>query len=67
MKVEIRTDDTTWAAEHGEPGRDGRVVVEVPEAERLRFAGVDMLRFRLDPAPCDALNPWTQVPAAWAV
>jgi hypothetical protein len=66
-RVEIRTDDAAWAAEHGTPLRDGKTVIEVVYAERTTFAGQPMVSFKLPSLPSDWLNANALVPAAWIV
>ena len=67
-RIEIRTEDTAWAAEHSTPGRDGRVVVSAEAVERVTFAGQDMVRFDLGTAlPSDWWNRYAMVPASWVV
>lgn len=68
MKVEIRTDDTAWAIEHGQPGRDGRTVVTVAAVEPVTFAGKRMVRFTLPSAPRDWRGQTTAMsPDEWVV
>lgn len=71
VQVEIRTSDQQWSQQHGTPGRDERVVVDVEHVEPLTFAGRDMVRFDLAQVsatlPSDWLNRWAMVPASWLV
>jgi hypothetical protein len=73
MQIELRTSDTAWAAAHSTPGRDGRVIVTVPDAATtaLTFAGREMIRFDMreiaPELPRDYPNPYTMQPASWIV
>lgn len=78
--VRINTSDMNWIRRHASEddavvyGTDiqghvyFQVEIQIPEIERVRFAGAEMIRFDLgDDLPSDAMNRWTMVPASYLV
>ena len=62
----LRTNDQAWIARNGGTlDADGKVTVQVPDVERVTFAGRDWLRHTFRDVPADALNGSIMCPLAW--
>lgn len=65
-KFVLRTTDQQWITRNsGTVDADGKVTVQVPEVETVKFAGRDWIRHLFADAPRDAANAHIMCPAAW--
>jgi hypothetical protein len=62
----LRTSDQDWIARNGGTvDNDGKVTVQMPDVERVTFAGRSWLRHTFRDIPADALNAGIMCPLAW--
>lgn len=65
-KFVLRTSDAAWIKRHnGTVDSDGKVTVEVPAVDHVKFAGHDWIRHTFTDVPRDAQNGSIMCPVAW--